>query len=401
MTQLTQQQDVLITGGDVVLAQGQVLPNGAVLVSKGLIKGIFETTPNPKELNVSRIIDAKGHWVTPGLIDQHLHGAFGVDFNQGSIVEIKSLLKKLPSVGITAVVPTLITGAKTDMLGALARLEEIRHTQTPDEARVLGFHLEGPFINPRYHGAHPVADMLPLGPSTTEGFFSPSLKRITVAPELEEAIAFIDYCKQKDVLVSIGHSGANFATANHAINAGACCATHLYNAMTRFHHREPGIVAACLLHDDVFVELIADGKHIAPPTVQLTIKAKPFEKTILISDCNALTGLPAGSSMQFGNQTVTIHPDGPKNEDGNLAGSALFLSDCVKNVVEWGVLTFPYAVQMATSHPALHLKESALVGHIQPGAIADLVLWNKDTLDISQVLLNGEPLQKDTALSVN
>lgn len=383
---------LMITGGDIVLPGGDVMLDGTILVNQGLIQDIVDTPPSSMMLGSSdvTIIDATGHWVTPGLIDQHLHGAFGVDFNQSSLEEIQQLLTHLPSYGITGLIPTIMTAPKLDMAVSLSNLEEALHTLKPHHARIFGIHLEGPFLNPQYRGAHPPEDLLTPTLENLDGLLSPSLKRMTIAPELDKDFAVLRHLVENEVLCSLGHSSADYDTVIQAARLGAVCATHLFNAMGRFTHREPGIVLASLLEDDLYVELIADGVHLAPQTIQLALRTKPFEKTILISDCNALTGMPPGTSRTFGKQVITRTEDGATNQEGRLAGSTRLLTDCVRNIAQWGVLDFPDAVQLATRHPAEHLGIAPLFGQIAFGAMADLVLWEKETLDIVSVLLGGE-----------
>lgn len=384
----------MITGGDVVLPGGVVLAGGTVLVNQGgTVHAVLENgaTPDlPSGIEIL-MVDATGCWVTPGLIDQHLHGAFGVDFNQASATQIQELLLRLPQHGITGVLPTLITAPKLDLVMALSKLEDVITTVERGQARVMGIHLEGPFLSKEYRGAHPPQDLLTPSPENLEGLVSPSVKRITIAPELDMAMATIQNLSEQGVLCSMGHTGADYPTAMDAIRAGATSATHLFNAMKPMHHRDPGVALASLIHDDLVVEFIGDGQHVSPPMIQLALKAKPFEKVVLISDCNALTGLPAGSSMTFGKQTVSVgHDHSAVNQEGKLAGSTMLLTDCLRNLVQWGVLTFPDAVQLASYHPALYLGETPQFGQIAPGAVADLVLWSQHDLSIREVFLAGD-----------
>jgi N-acetylglucosamine-6-phosphate deacetylase len=390
---------LVLAGGDVILPGGQVLESASILIDHGFIQDIGKKPPTEWDSDVT-VIDASGHWITPGLIDQHMHGAFGIDFNQASIADIHKLLKILPQHGITGVLPTVMTASKLDMVASLTTLEEVSNTQEPLEARIFGLHLEGPFLSPEYRGAHPKEHLLTPSEENMEGLLPFSLKRLTLAPELDPQGKWISQLVGQDILCSIGHSGADFITATHAIRSGASCATHLFNAMARIDHRNPGIIQACLLDDNVFVELITDGKHLSPITIQMALRLKPLERAIIISDCNALTGMPAGSSMQFGNQHVTIHEEGALNEEGRLAGSTMLVTDCVRNLVFWNLLSFPDAVQMATHNPAQYLGESPRFGQITSGAMADIVLWNKADLQISEVFLGGIPVrQASTATS--
>lgn len=382
----------LITNGDLVLANGHVMKGGSLLIVNGRIRELFEHTPASLLLERDNIevIDASGCWVTPGLIDQHINGAFGTVFNTASPEAIRHLLQALLRRGVTGIVPTLITAPKTDLMVALSNLEEIMLHPRPNECRLFGIHLEGPFLNPDFRGAHPAQHMLPLNADTIQGLASPHLKMITLAPELDPDGVFIRQLRSQHILCNLGHSGADFLTALSAINAGARCFTHLYNAMGPFHHRQPGILNAAWLSDRCYVELIADGLHVSLPVIELTLKIKSLDNVILISDANGLVGASMGDHAQFGQQTVTVTDKGPLNQEGHLAGSTLLLPDMVKNLSEWNILPFPKAVQLATVNPARHLGELACFGQLHKEAVADIVLWHKDTLTVDRVLLEGQ-----------
>lgn len=383
----------MITGGDIVLPGGDVVPGGTLLIKRDRIAEILDKAPASllfKEESVA-VVDATGHWVTPGLIDQHLHGAFGVDFNQSSTEDMLHLFGELPRHGITSLLPTLISAPKLEMVTALTRLEEAMHLSGLPGARLLGIHLEGPFLNREFRGAHPVEDLLPLNERHLDDLLSPSVKRLTLAPELDPDCRFISRLAEQGFKCSVGHSGADYQTAMKSFQAGANCATHLFNAMAPLHHRKPSLLAAALLHDEVFVELIADGKHLSPTTVAMTLRLKPQDKPILISDCNALTGMAPGSARQFGRQTIRVDENQVAvNEEGRLAGGTDLVTDCVRNLVAWGVLPFPKAVQLATYNPALHLDEAAQVGQLAPHALADVVLWRQADLSIESVFMSGQ-----------
>jgi N-acetylglucosamine-6-phosphate deacetylase len=171
----------------------------------------------------------------------------------------------------------------------------------------------------------------------------------------------------------------------------------MFNAMVPFHHRDPGLTTAILLSDDVFVEIIGDGVHVAPEVIQLLAKIKPCDKMILISDCNPLAGQPEGSVVQFGDQPIHQTPEGPMNDEGRLAGSSTLLTDALRYLVQHEVLTFPQAIQMATYHPALHLGEFPTFGQIAPQSVADMILWRQSDLAIQSVYVGGAsvPLTTD------
>jgi N-acetylglucosamine-6-phosphate deacetylase len=395
MTLPIQRQWLIISGGDVVLPAGEVLPCASVLIQDGLIQDVVKTLPDwVKDPSVSiKTIDATGCWVTPGLIDQHINGGFGVDFNLSSLEEIRRLLQELARCGVTAIQPTIITAPRYEMISALSTIDEISSVQQPGLTRLLGTHLEGPFINPQFKGAHPAEHIRPATLDNLEGLISPSVKRFTIAPELPNALNLIQSLTQKGYLCSLGHTGANFEEAQLSYKAGASCITHLYNAMGKLHHRESSLLLSALLSPDIFAELIVDGYHLSREILMLTLKVKSWDKLILVSDSNGLAGLKQGSSVQFAHQSIHLGHAGPVNAEGTLAGSATLLSSAVRQMVDWDLLPFEQAVQMATYNPAAHLGELDHFGQLKAGAVADVVLWRKASLDITQVVLAGELLQ--------
>lgn len=386
---------LLITGGDVVLPDGDVLSGGCVVVQDGIIQEVTSAPPASLLLNTQnvQVVDVTGQWVTAGLVDQHLHGAFGADFNQSNTEAIRAMLKALPQYGITAILPTLMTAPKLDMVLALTQLEDMLQNPSPQEARMMGIHLEGPFLHPDYRGAHPKEDLLTPTETNFQGLIAPSVRRVTLAPDLPDALSAIASLVADNIQCSVGHTGASFEVAQAAFEAGATCATHLYNAMTPFTHRAPGIVGAALLNDNITVELITDGLHLSPQTVALTLKTKPIDKCVVISDCNALTGMTIGQTIQFGKQVVTLSANGPRNQQDRLAGSASLITDCIRNVVQWGLLPFEQAILLATQNPARYLGENELVGGLFAGALADIVVWQKSDLSLAHVFLGGEAVQ--------
>jgi N-acetylglucosamine-6-phosphate deacetylase len=213
---------------------------------------------------------------------------------------------------------------------------------------------------------------------------------VTLAPEQDEELAYTKFLTQRRIRVSAGHSNATVEEMEDAIDAGVTGITHLYNAMRPFHHREPGIVSVALNRDDLYTEIISDGVHVHPEAVRLALRNKPRERVILISDCLALAGLPEGSCLEFGQQRVTNRNGQAINEEGRLAGSTTFVNHCVKNLVFWELMTFPQAVQFATANPADYLGIGKEYGRILPGYYADVVLWDKNTLEVKITLINGE-----------
>jgi N-acetylglucosamine-6-phosphate deacetylase len=381
-----------------------VLPTGVVqhtLVIEGnRIVAITPEAPASLLLNQDdvEIISAKGCTVTPGLIDQHTHGAFGVNFNETRISDVQGLLAKLPSYGVTSIVPTVMSAPLEDMVSACNTLEEVIHLASPDRTRVVGLHLEGPFISPLRNGAHPPSALQSTLDAETLGLLiSPNVKIITLAPELDPTGEAIAKLCGMGIRVSIGHSDATWEQSTRATDAGACGVTHLYNAMRPLNHREPGIVGAALNDDRLYVELIADGAHLHRVAIQTALRNKPADKVILITDGLALSGLPEGDSIMFGNQPVTqgqVSLGGMVgccgiNASGTLAGSTTFLDACVRNLVQWGCLRFDQAVRLATQNPAAYLGLSD-VGQLKVGQLADIVLWDNATLQVKNTWIDGQ-----------
>jgi N-acetylglucosamine-6-phosphate deacetylase len=389
----------IITGATLIHPNGQQA-EGSLLIEGNRIRAISQEAPGSLLLNQENVevFSGAGCYLTPGLIELHFNGALGCNLNQTSITEVQSLLKKLPAFGITSVLFTLITGAMTDMLSAIHTLEEVMHHKNPYHCRPLGIHLEGPFINPAYRGTHPAHDIRPANPEDLNILFSPQTKMITLAPELDASGQLIPWLRQQGILVSIGHSNATYQQAIQSFQQGANSVTHLYNAMRPIHHREPGIIGAALCEDDIFVQFIADGAHVHPEAIRIMLKMKPRSRVLLTSDASPLAGLENGSKGSFSQQTVTVRGNQVINQEGGLAGSGKLINDCVKNMVQWQLCEFGDAIQYASFNPAIFLNEEA-IGRLEPGCLADLVLWNKETLAVETTFINGEAVyQRNTAL---
>lgn len=380
----------IITDATLVRGNGQ-LTQESLIIQGNRILGITPDPPASLLLNQEdvEIYPAAGMLLTPGLIDQHFHGGFGCHFNNSSIGEINRLMEKLPSFGITGSVPTVMTAPIIDMLTAVNTLEEVVHHSKPTQCRVLGIHLEGPFLNPDYRGAHPPGELLPKSLTDLQDLISPNLRLVTLAPELDPQGEMIRLLVERGVRVSAGHSGATFAQMKQAVRRGVRCVTHLFNAMCPFHHREPGVIGAALNDDMLYVELIGDGFHIHPEALRMATLAKDPEKLILISDCLSLAGMGEGESVMFGNQPVTNRQGRAINAEGHLAGGTLFLNDCFKNLLKWKILSVGGAVHMASANPATFLGFGQELGKLEPNYLADLVLWDRKTMEVQATWIDG------------
>lgn len=381
----------LITDTTLVMPNGMTR-QGSVIIEGKRIGDILETTPGSLLLNQDnvQVISGKGQYLTPGLIDLQVNGAFGIDLNQGKIQDIQNVLSQLPRYGVTGILLTAISAPHTDMLRVVNTFEEAIHHKAPRQTRPLGIHLEGPFLNPKYRGTHPKRSIEQASVEDTLSLISPRTKQVTLAPELAGAEELIRHLIKQQIQVSAGHTDADTQTILKAMGWGLNCITHLYNAMRPFHHRDPGVVGVGLADPAITLQMIADGAHAHPYALEAVMRAKPLSKRILVSDAMALAGLPEGSQTHFAHQTVTLKNGQAINQEQQLAGSCALLSQCVNNVVNWDIATFAEAIQMASTNPAELIGEGHQLGKIASGYLADLVLWDETSRQVTSTWINGE-----------
>ena len=358
--------------------------NGKILLKTGVLDGrclIFDETIRGIEARApegAEIIDARGGYVSPGLIDLHCHGLMGLDTSSGSFEDLRRLSEHKARQGVTAWLPTTMTLPWPALERCFAAARRAMADSGAPEwrgARVLGVHAEGPFISERRRGAQDPAaiqapDIEALRP------WADVVRLMTVAPEVPGALDFIRAARGLGVRISMGHTDATAAQAQAGIEAGATQLTHTFNAMPPLHHREPGALGAALADDRVFCELIADTFHVSPLLFPIMARLKPG-KLVLITDSIPVAGLPDGPHRQLG---VTVIVDGIRCRfpDGTIAGSALTLDRAVRNFCRHGGVPLWQAVNMAALHPALALGIDDRKGALEPGLDADILLADPD-----------------------
>jgi N-acetylglucosamine-6-phosphate deacetylase len=354
-------------------------------VEAALVRG--EIVPGDVEIEDGVVVDVglaggtRGRIAVPGFVDLQVNGFGGVDFLAASTEDYVRAGEALLHTGVTAYQPTFITAAESTMVGALRAIPS--HGARP---RVLGAHLEGPFLSPERLGTHPSAHRRDPDLDLLERLLEPGgVTEMTVAPELPGAGALIRRLLERGVVVSAGHTNATAAEARDAFDLGVSTATHLFNAMRPFRSRDPGIAGVALTRRDVFVQMIVDGHHLADETVQL-VWGLAGGRTALVTDATA-GALNGGGTYQLGEVEIEVADGPPTRGDGVFAGTVLTMIDAVRNVHALGI-PLEDAIGAATTVPARILGRSD-VGVLEPGAAADVVVLD-DRIEIVDVLCSGD-----------
>jgi N-acetylglucosamine-6-phosphate deacetylase len=321
----------------------------------------------------------------PGFVDLQVNGFAGVDFLDADADGYRKASEALLETGVTSFVPTLITAPEETQLAALAEVPD-SGAAFANGARVLGVHLEGPFLSPWRLGTHPPAGRRDPDRALLERLLaSGPVIAMTLAPELPGALDLIDVLVARGVVVSCGHTDASAEQAEKAFDRGARTVTHLFNAMRPFMHRDPGIAGAALTREDVFVQIIADGIHLAPETTEIVWKAAAG-RVVLVTDSVAAAGGGDGS-YSLGPVELSLDNGAVRGPDGILAGSALTMIEAVRNLHALGA-PLEGVLEAASTVPArvLGLKDA---GRIEVGKPADIVVLD-DNLEVASVLMRGE-----------
>ncbi|QTL99779.1 N-acetylglucosamine-6-phosphate deacetylase [Iocasia frigidifontis] len=359
---------------------------GGILFNEKILKILDQEISEQDSYNEElEIIDGEGNYLSPGFIDIHIHGANGFDTMEGSYQAVNEISKAVIKSGVTSFLPTTMSMPYADIKNALRNIRDVMEKGTKG-ARVLGTHIEGPFLNKDYKGAQEESHIVSPDLSLIKEYIDIT-KIITIAPELVGAEDLIKYLVDNDVIVSVGHSGASYEQVIKARDWGLSHATHLFNGMCGLHHREPGVVGA-VFNSDLSCELIADFIHIKPVVLEIVFKIKELDKLILVTD-QMEAGSRGDGVYQLGGQEVTVKDGAARLASGALAGSVLTLEQAVKNINFLKILTLPQIISLVTANPARMLKIDNKLGKLLPGYQADLVLLDKD-LNVKKVFKDGE-----------
>lgn len=280
--------------------------------------------------------------ITKGLIEQHIHGAFGIDFMTCDIDELLYCADLLAQNGVCAFFPTVMTDDLDVIKNRIEIIKEAQSLQNQKTAKISGIHLEGPFINPSEAGIHEKKFILPLDIELYKKIHDDIIKIVTIAPELDMEGSFRKYLNEKGIKISAGHTQTIDFNMVHQI-------THLYNAMSRFHHRNITTAVKALVNDDIYTEIIADSVHVSDDVLKITFKQKPLNKIILISDALPLAHSNITEAV-FAGQKIYNQNGNLINKDGTIAGSSGLLCDIVKNLADKQITSFDLAIQCASSN---------------------------------------------------
>ncbi len=352
------------------LLLGTHLEPGTLVVENGRIASIRRGVARDGDLP-STVYDTD--IVTPGLIDLQVNGGWGREATADPR-DIDHISRSMLATGVTAWLPTIVTSPAS----AYPPLFEAWPGHDPDAGAVpLGYHLEGPFLTLEKKGAHNPEHILAAPDELIDVWAEQeSVALVTLSPERESNLGRIRQLADAGFLVSLGHTNATYEQFVAGVDAGASMATHLFNAMTSIHHREPGAMVATLVDDRVVTGLIPDGVHTHPAMVRLAIKAKGVDGIAIVSDMMAACGLGPGT-YPLASMEVTVTEDSARLADGTLAGSILTMDQALRNLVAWSDVTPAEAFHMMTAVPARLLNDASR-GRLVAGARADIALWDEE-----------------------
>ena len=366
-----------IKNGILVLDGKRVIDKGSLLMEDHKIIGIYSGIPH---VEADEIVDAKGNYVLPGLLDTHTHGAVGYDFNLCSCEEIEEMAKHLRKEGVTGFLGSVVPESHEQMKAILTKLESCN---CPN---FIGIHMEGPYLNIEKKAVMKEEFLRDPNMDELREYLNAASKIVsmTIAPELPNALEMITYLENHGIAVNIGHTNATCAQVLEAQQYGASGITHLYNAMTQHEHRSPGAVTGAIL-SDLYCKLIADGFHVHPDIVRATYKMIGKERIILISDANPCKGLPDGEYAFSGKHVLIEQGHAVVKETGRIAGSTLTMLDAGKNMMKYCGCSISDVVLMAAVNPGerYHLKK----GKLAVGYDGDVLIVN-ERLDLLRVCQN-------------
>ncbi|WP_375090886.1 N-acetylglucosamine-6-phosphate deacetylase [Peribacillus sp. RS7] len=373
-----------------VHSEKETYQNGYIKVVDGKIAEVGPVSQCKQDDDAKVITLSPDYQVIPGAIDIHIHGASNSDAMDATHEALSTMAETLPKEGTTSFLATTMTQSTQAIESALLNAGKYIENQTQEHAEIVGIHLEGPFISPVRKGAQPEEHI--VDPDVTlfkrwQEMAENQIKLVTLAPEQPNGLDLAAHLRETGVVASIGHSDATYDQIDEAIQAGTTHVTHLYNGMRGLHHREPGVLGAAYLRDELYVELIADGIHCRPEMVKLAYNQITSERMILITDSLRAKWLEKGT-YDLGGQPVYVNETKATLSNGTLAGSILKMNDAIKNTLKYTDCSMTDIIKMTAENPAKQLRIFDRKGSIQVGKDADFVILN-DRLDVEMTFCRG------------
>jgi len=372
-----------------LLTPDPIIERPVVVIEDGIIASLASLNDSP--LPAGRHVELAESTLVPALFDVHIHGSGGHDVMEGTPSALNHIGNFLCRHGVGAYCATTVTAPLDSLLRSLSSLAELMSAPL-DGARPVGIHLEGPFLSPHKRGAHVESQLLTPSVAIFDRLWQAAegnIRVMTIAPELPGAEETIAHAAQLGVRVSLGHSDANAESARRGVLAGAVSATHTFNAMRRFDHREAGLLGEVLTNDQLFAEIICDGLHVDPTIIRLFWRAKGPERALLVTDAMAGTGMPDGI-YRLGELEVRVKDGRCIIGQDTLAGSTLTLDRAVRIFAQFSGATLAQSVALATRNPARMTGLDAEIGKLAPGRSADIAVLSR-TNEVVETFLRGEP----------
>ncbi|MCK4257864.1 MAG: N-acetylglucosamine-6-phosphate deacetylase [Halanaerobiales bacterium] len=376
-----------LINGKMILEHG-ILGEHILVIQDGKIADIlYEDEIDDLSLKDHEVIDLQGGYISPGWIDIHCHGAVGSDVMDGDLEGILKIARFKASKGVTGFIPTGITNPYIEIERAVDVVNEAAKINE-DGAQILGFHMEGPFINPEKKGAHQAEMIVAPDIEWTQKLQKevPGQLIVTVAPEVDGAIEYIQKISQEGAKIALGHSNGTYEDVKAAYEAGATHGVHTFNGMRGLHHREPGVVGG-IMDLPLVAEVIMDGIHLHPVVVRILSKLKLPDEMVLITDAMRAAGLDDGE-YDLGGLNVFKKGKEARLADGTLAGSTLTMQEAVQNAINLAGLSIVDVIKMASTNPAHLLGHGETKGSISQGKDADLTLLTPDLI-VRETIIGG------------
>jgi len=370
----------------------QVLTDGWLIIESGKIANFGTGSLPVAEGDSAAIIDGQGQYVLAGFIDIHVHGGASYDFMNAGAEELDGITSFHMKHGTTAMLATTVTGSQEQLSAVLKSVASYRQQASMPYTQLVGVHLEGPFVNPKWKGAQNEAYMVEPQPTWLEQWqvqYPGLIKMQTLAPEINGAYDYIELLSKHGIVAACGHTDSTFDQISGAVKHGLRHAVHTYNAMKGLHHREPGTLGAVMLHDEITAELIADGIHVHAAAAKILHKMKGSDRLVLVTDAMSAAGMPDGDYELGGLPVVVEQGVARLKQDGSLAGSTLTMIEGYRFLVEQVGVSLSEASRIASLNPATVLGLQEQYGSIAVGKRADLLLMDEN-FKLSQVFISGE-----------